>query len=111
MTAIGADTLTNMANAAENKTEGKGKMEKRQYGNKEDKLSIMFWWDNRYECSTRRCNAYVSEAIEKDINYFDVAPSYGDAEDHLGPALEPYRKNVFLACKTGKRAKDEAQQN
>jgi predicted aldo/keto reductase-like oxidoreductase len=56
-------------------------------------------------------NAYVREAIEDGINYFDVAPSYGDAEDHLGPALEPFRKNVFLACKTEKRTKDEAQQS
>jgi len=37
------------------------------------------------------------------VNYFDVAPSYGDAETKLGPALEPYRKNVFLACKTDHR--------
>lgn len=42
-------------------------------------------------------------AEERGINYFDVAPSYGNAEERLGPALEPYRANVFLACKTGKR--------
>ena len=42
----------------------------------------------------------VSEAIAAGINYFDVAPSYGNAEIRLGPALQPYRKNVFLACKT-----------
>ena len=47
-------------------------------------------------------------AIDSGINYFDVAPSYGDAEIKLGPALEPYRKNVFLACKTGKRTRQEA---
>ena len=45
----------------------------------------------------------VAEAFERGINYFDVAPSYGDAEEKLGPALAPYRKKVFLACKTGKR--------
>ncbi|MDA0836174.1 MAG: aldo/keto reductase [Planctomycetota bacterium] len=45
----------------------------------------------------------VAEAIERGINYFDVAPSYGDAELKLGPALEPYRSDVFLACKTTKR--------
>ncbi len=50
----------------------------------------------------------VAEAIDCGVNYFDVAPSYGDAEDRLGPALEPYRENVFLACKTGKRTKAEA---
>ena len=49
--------------------------------------------------------ALVAQAIERDINYFDVAPSYGNAEQRLGPALEPYRKDVFLACKTQERTK------
>jgi len=53
-------------------------------------------------------SAAVRHAIDAGINYFDVAPSYGDAELKLGPALEPYRKNVFLACKTGMRTKVEA---
>jgi len=39
--------------------------------------------------------------VDRGINYFDVAPSYGDAQARLGPALEPYRKKVFLACKEG----------
>ena len=42
------------------------------------------------------------------MNYFDVAPTYGDAELKLGPALEPYRKNVFLACKTTERQREGA---
>jgi aryl-alcohol dehydrogenase-like predicted oxidoreductase len=44
----------------------------------------------------------VADAVAHGINYFDVAPSYGDgeAEIKLGPALEPWRKDVFLACKT-----------
>ncbi len=46
---------------------------------------------------------HVSKAIERGVNYFDVAPSYGNAQDILGPALQPYRKEVFLACKTGER--------
>jgi predicted aldo/keto reductase-like oxidoreductase len=45
-------------------------------------------------------DALVREAFEAGVNYFDVAPSYGNAEDVLGPALEPFRRNVFLACKT-----------
>ncbi len=45
----------------------------------------------------------VAEAVKSGINYFDVAPTYGDAELKLGPALKPYRKGVFLACKTTKR--------
>ncbi len=47
----------------------------------------------------------VREAVDHGINYFDVAPSYGDAEDRMGPALEPLRKDIFLACKTMRRDK------
>jgi aryl-alcohol dehydrogenase-like predicted oxidoreductase len=50
----------------------------------------------------------VAEAVDRGINYFDVAPSYGNAQERLGPALAPYRKNVFLACKTEGRSKDES---
>jgi len=53
-------------------------------------------------------NNMVAEAFDRGINYFDVAPSYGNAEERLGPALEPYRQRVFLACKTGKRDQDGA---
>jgi aryl-alcohol dehydrogenase-like predicted oxidoreductase len=42
------------------------------------------------------------------VNYFDVAPSYGDAEVKLGPALEPHRRDCFLACKTTQRLRDGA---
>jgi diketogulonate reductase-like aldo/keto reductase len=47
----------------------------------------------------------VAEAFDRGVNYFDVAPSYfdGEAETKLGPALEPYRKRSFLACKTLER--------
>lgn len=51
-----------------------------------------------------RANRSVARAVEEHgINYFDVAPSYGDAEERLGPALEPYRRSCFLACKTTER--------
>jgi predicted aldo/keto reductase-like oxidoreductase len=51
-------------------------------------------------------SALVKLAINSGINYFDVAPTYGDAEIKLGPALEPYRKKVFLACKTTERSRE-----
>ncbi len=50
----------------------------------------------------------VAEAVDRGINYFDIAPSYGNAQERLGPALAPYRKNVFLACKTERRTKDDS---
>jgi len=53
-------------------------------------------------------NRIVAEFVERGVNYFDVAPSYGDSELKLGPALEPFRKDVFLACKTGERTREGA---
>ena len=53
-------------------------------------------------------DALVAQAIERGINYFDVAPSYGNAEERLGPALEPYRDQVFLASKTAQRTRQAA---
>ncbi|GKU25013.1 aldo/keto reductase [Clostridium folliculivorans] len=52
---------------------------------------------------------YVSWAIDRGINYFDVAPSYEDAQEKLGKSLIPYRKNIYLACKTTCRMKVDAQ--
>lgn len=54
-------------------------------------------------------NRFVREAVDMGVNYFDVAPTYGNAESRLGPALEPYRKDVFLACKTEDRTQVGAQ--
>jgi aryl-alcohol dehydrogenase-like predicted oxidoreductase len=50
----------------------------------------------------------VAEAVDRGVNYFDVAPSYGNAQERLGVALAAYRKNCFLACKTNERMKDDA---
>lgn len=55
----------------------------------------------------RAADRIVSRAVDRGVNYFDVAPSYGngEAEERLGPALKPYRGRAFLACKTTKRDK------
>ncbi len=50
----------------------------------------------------------VRWAYENGVTYFDVAPTYGDAEEKLGPALKGLRDKVFLACKTEKRDKKGA---
>jgi predicted aldo/keto reductase-like oxidoreductase len=55
-----------------------------------------------------RCNRLIADAFERGVNYYDVAPRYGDAEVKMGPALEPYRKKVFLACKTAERTREGA---
>lgn len=54
-------------------------------------------------------NDLVARAYDHGINYFDVAPTYGNAQQQLGPALQPYRNQCFLACKTTERFKDGAE--
>ena len=53
---------------------------------------------------------YVAWARDRGVNYFDVAPTYGDAQLKLGEALRPYRQQSFLACKTAKRMEAEARE-
>jgi aryl-alcohol dehydrogenase-like predicted oxidoreductase len=86
-----------------------GKLEKRSLGRTGEMLSMIgFGGIVVKDATPAESSALVKLAIDSGVNYFDVAPSYGDAEVKLGPALEPYRKNVFLACKTGKRTGAEA---
>ncbi|TNF39670.1 MAG: aldo/keto reductase [Bacteroidetes bacterium] len=56
-------------------------------------------------------NELVAKAYELGVNYYDVAPNYGNAQEKLGPALKPYRKKCFLACKTHERGAEGAQKN
>lgn len=51
----------------------------------------------------------VAKAYERGVNYYDTAPLYGTGEEMLGPALAPYRKNVFLGTKTNKRDRAAAE--
>ncbi len=84
-------------------------MERRAYGKTGETLSVVGFGGiivmNEEPASAARM---VSHAIDRGVTYFDVAPSYGDAEEKLGPALAPFRDDVFLACKTGKRTAREA---
>lgn len=87
-------------------------MEKRKLGKTGEMLSVVgFGGIVVKDVTPDEASQYVTTAIEeRDVNYFDVAPTYGNAEERLGPALEPYRPDVFLACKTGKRTAKEAEQ-
>jgi len=50
----------------------------------------------------------LSLALDAGVNHFDVANSYGDAEERMGPWLATRRDKLFLATKTQKRTKKEA---
>lgn len=53
-------------------------------------------------------NQAVEHAIDRGVNHFDVAPTYGDAESKLAPKLDEYRDDVFLGCKTQERTYEGA---
>jgi aryl-alcohol dehydrogenase-like predicted oxidoreductase len=84
-------------------------LERRTLGRTGEMLSIIgFGGIVVKDATPAESAARVREAIDAGVNYFDVAPTYGDAEEKLGPALEPYRKDVFLACKTTERQRAKA---
>jgi aryl-alcohol dehydrogenase-like predicted oxidoreductase len=83
---------------------------RRDYGKTGIRLSVIgFGGYMLHDMEQREADRLVAQAIERGVNYFDVAPTYGNAERQLGPALQPYRKNVFLACKTTQRTKEGAE--
>lgn len=81
-----------------------GLLPKRTLGKTGEKLSVIgFGGIIVSNIEQAEANNRVARAIDQGCNYFDVAPTYGNAEEMLGPALEPYRNDCFLACKTQKR--------
>jgi len=89
---------------AQNKRADPSPLPRRAYGKTGIELSVIGFGGILVTDETpERASAMVKRAIDCGVNYFDVAPSYGNAEERLGPALEPYRSRVFLACKTLRR--------
>jgi predicted aldo/keto reductase-like oxidoreductase len=65
------------------------------------------------EYGQARCDEAVHGAFERGVNFFDVAPAYGNGkcETRLGIALRGLdRQEIFLACKTRRRDRDGARQ-
>ena len=84
---------------------------RRELANKGDMLSMIgFGGILLNENGQKFANETIAKAVDAGINYFDVAPTYGNAQDLMGPALEPYRNDCFLACKTGQWDKKKAEE-
>ncbi len=111
-TGIGAFASLQFAGkASAEMTEERKMIPKRPFGKTGKELSIIgFGGVIVIKMQQSEANSLVREAIDRGVNYFDVAPTYGNgkAEKLLGPALEGYRDKIFLACKTTKRKKEEA---
>ena len=69
---------------------------RRQYGRTREQLSIIgFGGMVVKNVSPKEAANFVAEAVDRGVNYFDVAPFYGNAQRRLGPALKPYRQRCF----------------
>ena len=57
-----------------------------------------------------RATAALEDALARGVNHVDVAPSYGNAERVLSPAIARNRDRMFLACKTRERRAPKARE-
>ena len=84
-------------------------MQTRRFGrtNHHSTLAIFgaaaFWQEDQSQA-----DATLRQVIEAGINHIDVAPSYGVAEERLGPWLATERERFFLGCKTMERSQKGA---
>lgn len=60
------------------------------------------------EISQVDADRVMEMVIEAGVNHIDVAPSYGQAEERIGPWMPRERGRFFLGCKTTERTKDGA---
>jgi len=52
--------------------------------------------------------AVIHRALDLGVNYCDTAPAYAQSMDYYGEGLAGRREQVFLACKTHARRRDES---
>ena len=86
-------------------------IQKRALGSTGEKLSIIgLGGIVLVGLEQKAADEVVRGAIDRGVNYFDVAPSYwdGEAENKMGVGLRGRRDGVFLACKTAMRDRDGA---
>lgn len=57
-----------------------------------------------WDVTQAEADAVMERVIAAGVNHIDVAPSYGKAEERLGPWLARERNRFFIGCKTMERA-------
>lgn len=61
-----------------------------------------------WDVDQAQADATLRQVIDAGVNHIDVAPSYGRAEERLGPWLARERDRFFVGCKTMERSKEGA---
>ena len=84
-------------------------MEKRRFGRSGHMSTIaIFGAAAFWEIEQKQADKVMEMVIEAGVNHIDVAPSYGQAEQRIGPWMPRERERFFLGCKTMERTKDGA---
>ena len=85
-------------------------MEKRRFGRTGHMSTVaIFGAAAFYEVAQPVADAAMEQVIAAGVNHIDVAPSYGQAEERLGPWLARERERFFLGCKTQERTRGAAE--
>ncbi len=81
-------------------------MKTRRFGRSEHMSSVaIFGGAAFWEISQAKADRVMELVIASGVNHIDVAPSYGQAEERLGPWMERERERFFLGCKTMERTR------
>lgn len=84
-------------------------METRRFGRTGHMSTIaIFGGAAFWEISQGDADKVMEQVIEAGINHIDIAPSYGQAEERVGPWMPRERGRFFLGCKTMERTKQGA---
>lgn len=84
-------------------------MQTRRFGRTEHQSTVaIFGAAAFYQVDQKTADEAMEQVIAAGVNHIDVAPSYGQAEERLGPWLQRERDRFFLGCKTQERARDKA---
>lgn len=84
-------------------------MERRRLGRTGHKSTVaIFGAASFWEVTQAEADEVMEQVISAGVNHIDVAPSYGLAEERLGPWLARERDRFFLGCKTMERTREGA---
>ncbi len=85
-------------------------MEKRRLGRTGHMSTVAIFGAAAFqEANQAVADAAMEQVIAAGVNHIDVAPSYGMAEERLGPWLARERDRFFLGCKTQERTRERAE--
>lgn len=81
-------------------------MEKRRFGRTNHMSTVaIFGGAALWDTTQARADETMARVIAAGVNHIDVAPSYGKAEELIGPWMPRVRQDFFLGCKTLERTR------